>query len=98
MIRQLQWLEELLNKRPIQFDEFYYDDILNYLNLSFEDDELDLNCLHEICGSFTKELLACKRKSEVNKWLNKIVSYIIMNIEVDSLIDEYFHSVKHEKN
>lgn len=89
---QLKWLMELLNKKPKRFEEYFYIDVLNFFNLDLE--EIDINDLYDICGPYTDKLLNCKRKKEVKKWLFKISTNIISNLEVEIIIDEFFYKIR----
>ena len=97
MIIQLIWLKELLNKKPLKFEEYYYYDIHNYLGLTFENVNEELNTLNKICGIYFNELLNCRSKRKVKEWLDKIAQYIIVNIDVDTLIDNYFFKINNNK-
>ncbi len=92
MEEQLKWLNELLNKEPKRFEEYFYFDILNSFNLDFEENEI--NKLYNICGSYTDELLKCKRKKDVEKWLLRISNYVISKLDVEVIVDEFFYNFK----
>ncbi|MDO8668346.1 MAG: hypothetical protein Q7K35_04645 [bacterium] len=76
------WIEELANEKPNIFGEFFYDDIRNYLNSS---------------NYLDNDLMACKSKGDVKKWLDKVSGYIIMNLDTENIINEYFSKLSNNK-
>lgn len=75
----IKWLNELADKKPENFSEYFYDDIRNFVI----DQKLE--------SAKIKILFECKNKKEVKKWLENTSSYIIMEIDIDLLLDNYFH-------
>jgi hypothetical protein len=80
----------LLTKNRLSLGNFY-DDIRNYLNFSeCTDDELE-TCLKEVCGAKYDNLISCQNKEETKKWLDKICGDIIIKLDTESIIHEYFN-------
>jgi len=86
-IKIYNWLNELLLKKPEEFSEFYYSDIGVHLNI--ENKREFFGNLGNLNFEKIQELENCKSKSDVKIWLDKIVSYIMKNIEIDYLVDNY---------
>ena len=94
MLVQLLWLKELLNKKPTKFEEYFYFDIQNYLDLNFENENKEINKITDACGKYAEELLSCNSKKEVKLWLDYIILYITLNLDTDFLIDSCFYYIK----
>lgn len=94
MLKQMQWLKELLDKKPREYAEFFYSDIQHYFGIDFEDENKDVLILFNLCGDYIKEFIVCKNKKEVKKWLDPIAFYIIYNVEVDYLIENFINRKK----
>ena len=62
MIKQMQWLKELLDKKPKEYKEFFYSDIHHYFGIEFEDEKSDVSDLFSLCGDYAKKLILCKNK------------------------------------
>ena len=92
MINQLKWLQDIVNKKPKEYHEYFYFDIYRYLNLDFTDDTKDINDLFTMCGGYAKTLLICKNKLEVKKWIDEVAIYASENIEVEYLIESWFNN------
>ena len=90
MVQQLKWLKELFEKKPKEFEEFFYSEIHHYLGIEFNDDTEDIKDIFRLCGDYAKELILCKNKKEVKKWLDNIALYVVNNIETDYLIENWF--------
>lgn len=84
------WINELADERPNSFNEFFYDDIRHYLNLDECGKNIESN-LSETCGSKFKELISCRTKEDVKKWLDKISGNIIMSLDTEIIIQKYFN-------
>jgi hypothetical protein len=85
------WINDLADEKPVEFGEFFYDDIRNYLNFSeCTDDELE-NCLKEVCGAKYDNFISCQNKEETKKWLDKISGNIIMELDTENIIHKYFN-------
>ncbi len=82
-------MKELFEKRPKEFIEFFYSEIHHYLGIEFNNDTEDIKDIFRICGDYAKELILCKNKKEVKKWLDEIALYVTNNLEVDYLIENY---------
>lgn len=89
MLKQMKWLKELLDKKPKDYEEFFYSDIHHYLGMEFKDEKQDILDLFKTCGDYAKEFVVCQNKKEVKKWLDEIAIYVINNVEVDYLIENY---------
>ena len=74
----LQWLDELADKNPDNYQEYFYDDVRNYITQIDDTSEK------------ARKLFKCKNKEEVKEWLDGICGYIVMNIDIEFLIQEYF--------
>lgn len=92
MLIQLKWLKELFSKKPKEYQEFFYPEIHHYLGISFEEDAKDIKDIFRISGDYAKEMIVCKNKKEVKKWLDNIAIYIVNNVEADYLIENYLAS------
>lgn len=90
----MRWLKELLEKKPKEYVDFYYSDIHHYFGIEFEDDKSDVLVLFNLCGDYAKEFIVCKNKKEVKKWLDEIAQYVINNLEIDYLIENYLDRKK----
>jgi len=73
----LNWLNELADKDPQDYQEYFYDDIRNYV-LQNED-----------LSARIKKLFKCKDKKAVKEWLDDVCGYLIMKLDTESLIHEY---------
>ncbi len=94
MLKQMQWLKELFENKPKEYEEFYYSDIHHYLGIEFENEKEDILQLFKICGDYAKDLIVCKNKKEVKRWLDEIALYVINNLEVDYLIENYIDRMR----
>jgi hypothetical protein len=75
----LKWLDEIVDRKPKTFQEFFYEDIRDFIvDEKVEFDKMDL-------------LLKCTSKEEVEKWLNDVCQYITMNLDIDLLLSNYFN-------
>lgn len=74
----LNWLNDLADDNPQNYGEYFYDDIRNYV-LQNEDSSIKM-----------KKLFKSKDKKAVKKWLNDVCSHLIMKLDTESLIHEYF--------
>jgi hypothetical protein len=87
------WINELSDEKPVEFGEFFYDDIRKYLNFSkCVDDDLE-SCLKKVSGTKYNELISCQSKDDIKKWLDKISGNIIMNFDTENIIHEYFSKI-----
>ena len=59
----------------------------NFLEL----DETDEN-LKDFCGEKFNSLAQCQTKEEVRVWLDKVCSFIVMKIDTEEIIRDYFES------
>lgn len=85
----MKWLMELFEKKPSKYEEYFYTEIHHYLGLDFNDEKEDVLNLFNICGDYAKELIICKNKKEVKKWLDEIAWYVTNNLETDYLIENF---------
>lgn len=74
----LKWLNELADDNPQNYQEYFYDDIRNYV-LQNEDSSKKMENLFE-----------SKDKKAVKEWLNDVCAYLTMKLDTESLISEYF--------
>ncbi len=89
MIQQNKWLKELLEKKPKNYEEYFYPEIQHYFGITFENEKNDIKEIFRLCGDYAKELSICKNKKEVKIWLDDLAIYIANNIETDYLIENY---------
>ncbi len=82
----LEWLKELCVEEPSNFTSYFLDDVKEYLGL----DDADEDYLKDICGRKFDSLIQCQTKEEVKIWLDKICSFIIMKIDTDGILEDYF--------
>ncbi|HOX96800.1 MAG TPA: hypothetical protein PL066_00390 [bacterium] len=75
----INWLNELADAPPRVFQEYFYDDIRNFIVDQGDKSEK------------IKLLFQCKNKDEVKNWLNNISGYVIMKLDIDLLLDNYFY-------
>ncbi len=76
----INWLNELADKKPENFSEYFYDDVRNFvIDQEPESEKMKL-------------LFQCKNKDEVRKWIDSASGYIIMNLDTDLLLENYFYS------
>jgi len=85
------WINELNAEKNKSFNDYFIDDIVKQLDI----DELSNNTdfekvLKEKCGSEYLQLIKCKNKSDVKKWLDKVTSYVVKYIDTDEIISNYF--------
>lgn len=73
----LNWLNELADDNPQNYQEYFYDDIRNYV---LQNEDLSVKI---------KELFECEDKEAVKKWLNDVCGYLTMNLDTENLIQEY---------
>ncbi|KKQ21074.1 MAG: hypothetical protein US35_C0030G0002 [Parcubacteria group bacterium GW2011_GWA2_37_10] len=74
----LNWLDELANNNPQNYQEYFYDDTRNYV------------LQNENSSEKMKKLFECKDKKAVKKWLDDVCGYLATNLDTESLIHEYF--------
>ncbi len=72
------WLNELADGNPQNYQEYFYDDVRNYV------------LWNEDSSAKIKDLFKCKNKESVKKWLDGVCGYLTMNLDVEPLIQEYF--------
>jgi hypothetical protein len=75
----LNWLDELANQTPKDFHEFFYDDVRNFVQGQGEEENI-------------KSLFECKSKEEVKEWLDSITGYIVMHLDTELILDNFFSS------
>lgn len=74
----INWLNELADEDPQNYQKYFYDDIRNYV-LQNEDSSAKM-----------KDLFVCTNQEAVKKWLDNVCGYLTMNLDTESLIHEYF--------
>ena len=81
------WLVELTNKKPKTFNEYFYYDIGEYLNLEIEHE------FYKILNIENKTIIIklkyCRTKKDVHNWLDEIANYINKRLEIENIIDDY---------
>lgn len=87
-------LEKVLNKKPTNFYEYFYDDIEKYLNINYSNERENIESLFKLSEYFTKKLILCKNQNEVKSLVDEIVEEIVNNLEVEVTIDNWFISNK----
>lgn len=75
----LNWLNEIADNEPINFQEYFYNDIRNYII----EEKGDIRKI--------QSFFHCQNKHEVEKFLEVVSSYIVMNLDSDLLIENYFN-------
>lgn len=70
-----EWLDFYASKSPERFNEYFYEDVVNYL----KDSDMTI-----------KELLECKNREEVKVWLDKVTGFIVMKFDVEPILESYF--------
>jgi hypothetical protein len=85
------WIVELNTEKKKLFNDYFIDDIVRYLEIDELPNNIDLEkILKGKCGSEYLQLIKCKNKSDVKKWLNKITNYIAKYIDSEQIIADYF--------
>jgi hypothetical protein len=75
-----EWLNFHVCEPAERFNEYFYEDVVNFLeNNDLKSDKI-------------KELMNCKSKEEVKVWLDKVTGFIIMKMDIDLILDDYFSS------
>ncbi len=75
----LTWLNEIADEEPSNFQEYFYDDVRNFVI----EEKLDTKKVQSI--------FQCHNKNEVKKWVESVCSYIVMHSDTDLIIEDYFH-------
>jgi hypothetical protein len=76
----INWLDELADENPNNFHEYFYDDVRNFvIDQESESEKM-------------KILFQCKNKEEIKRWLNEVSGYIVMKLDTDLLLSNYFYS------
>ncbi len=75
----LNWLNELTDEKPLIFQEYFYDDVRNFI----VEEKVDTKRFQKI--------FQCKNKDEVKKWLDNTCGYIVMKLDIDLILENYFH-------
>ncbi len=73
----INWLNELADNKPQNYQEYFYDDVRNYV------------LQNENSSAKIKKLFECKNKEAVKKWLDDVCGYLTMNLDIEPLIQEY---------
>ena len=71
------WLNSYACEPPERFNEFFYDDIVTFL----ENNDVRSNKI--------KELMNCKSREDVKAWLDKVTGFIVMKMDVESILEDY---------
>lgn len=81
-------INEINAKKDKSFNDFFIDDIIHFLDIdSGTNLEVDFK---KRLGPEYDILIKCKNKNDVNKWLNKITSYIVKSIDTEQILLDYF--------
>ena len=84
-------INEINSEEKKIFHDYFIDDIVRYLEIDKQKNNVKLEkLLKEKCGDEYLQLVKCKTKSEIKKWLNKITRYIIKYIDSEQLVYDYF--------
>jgi len=73
-----EWLNFYVCEPPQKFNEYFYDDVVRFL------EERNLE------SSKIKELMNCKSREEVKEWLDKVTGHIVMKLDVENILEDYF--------
>lgn len=74
----LGWLSELANGMPNSFHEYFYDDINNFV----------VNNEAWLWDKW-RELFLCTSKEEVLSWIQEVSGYIVMELNIDLILENY---------
>ncbi|HNZ52925.1 MAG TPA: hypothetical protein PKN76_02105, partial [bacterium] len=77
-----EWLHFYACEPPEKFSEYFYDDIFTFL----ENNDLKSKKI--------KELMKCKSREEVKVWLDKVTGFIIMKMDIETILENYFSGDK----
>jgi len=83
------WMNDIANKEPKSFAEYFYSDIMDYVFPENYDDVQELADEILLSGCKRQLLLSCTSESDVNKWMNIVASEIIMRINTEEIISDF---------
>ncbi len=84
----IRWMKEICEEKPGTFSSCFLGDVMNYLDL----EDADEKSLEELCGEKFSSLVVCNTKEEVRAWLENVTSFIVMRIDEQAIIDNYFNN------
>ncbi|MCU0238006.1 MAG: hypothetical protein MUC29_01075 [Pyrinomonadaceae bacterium] len=84
--KQFEWLKVVLDEKPNNFAEYFKDDLANYLEI----DEIESNELKDLFGKQFDSFISCKSLEEIRIFVNKLTNHIVMKLETDEIIKNYF--------
>jgi len=76
----INWLNELADMKPESYGEYFYDDLRNFV-VDKESKSKKIDALFK-----------CENKKEVKDWMDNACSFIIMKLDIDLLLEDYFYS------
>lgn len=82
-------MQEIADKKPETFAEYFYSDIFDYAFPENYDDIETLVDEDTLSGIQREKLLSCSAEKEVKEWMDEVASYIVMKIDVEEIISEY---------
>lgn len=87
----IKFINKINSEEKKIFQDYFIDDVVRYLEIDIHKNDIELEkLLKEKCGEKYLQLINCKTKSEVKKWLNKITRHIIKYIDSEQLVYDYF--------
>lgn len=75
-------LNDLVCEPPEKFSEYFYEDVVTFLENN------------NIKSKKIRELMKCKSREEVKEWLDKVTGFIVMKVDVEIILEDYFNSGK----
>ena len=85
-----EYMREIAGEKPETFAEYFFSDVFNYVFPENDDDSRKLADEPLLTGVKRRSLLACSSSREVKHWMNNAVSMVVMRLDVDLIISEYF--------
>jgi hypothetical protein len=82
-------MQEIADKKPETFAEYFYSDIFNYVFPENFDDIANLADEDALSEAQRTKLLSCSSEKELKKWMDEIAGKIIMRIDAGEIIAEY---------
>jgi len=80
-IQILTWLQEI-NQEPLEkFGDYFIEDFIQYL-------DNDENILSKNSFQILR-LMNCKSKAEVRGWIDDLAGFVILKIDVESVLNDY---------
>jgi len=73
-----EWLNFYVCEPPEKFSEYFYEDVVNFLENN------------HIKSKKIRELMKCQSREEVKEWLDKVTGFIVMKLDVEIILEDYF--------